>query len=72
MNDVIITGATGFIGSNLCRQLSKNKTDVHIFTTNKSNFWRLNDIITEIHVHTVDLVKYSQVQKKILEIMFAN
>ena len=68
MNDVIITGATGFIGSNLCRQLSKNKTDVHIFTTSKSNFWRLNDIITKIHVHTVDLVKHSQVQKKILEI----
>jgi nucleoside-diphosphate-sugar epimerase len=50
----LVTGATGFIGSNLIRHLVRQNADVHILTRSKSNFWRISSILTKINNHCVD------------------
>ncbi len=41
---VLVTGATGFIGSNLCRKLLNNNFEVHILVRKNSKFDYLEDI----------------------------
>ena len=41
---VLVTGATGFIGSNLCRKLLNNNFEVHILIRKNSKFDYLEDI----------------------------
>lgn len=53
-NKVLITGATGFIGSNLVKALVREKRDVHIITRASSNLDPLRDVRDFIHVHVYD------------------
>ncbi|NIA10254.1 MAG: NAD-dependent epimerase/dehydratase family protein [Nitrospiraceae bacterium] len=53
---ILVTGATGFVGSNLVRRLISNGHDIHILTRNLSNKWRLIDCFSDLHNHTVDLL----------------
>lgn len=60
MNDfknlnVLVTGATGFIGSNLVRTLVQKGAKVSILKRPKSSIWRLKDIITRIEILEADL-----------------
>lgn len=48
---VLIAGASGFIGSNLARDLLAHEYEVHIAIRKTSNLWRLNDILPEIDNH---------------------
>lgn len=48
---VVVTGATGFIGSNLTRRLLKEGFDVHIIVRRSSNLITLNDVIENIRIH---------------------
>lgn len=69
MNDVyLITGATGFIGSNIVRRLVFDKKNVHVLTRNKKLNWRLSDIATRIKIHNVNLLDESNVNKIIFKI----
>jgi nucleoside-diphosphate-sugar epimerase len=52
---VLVTGSTGFIGSNLVRRLVRDGLDVHVLCRSSSNFWRLPDVLPQIQTHTVDL-----------------
>ena len=65
---ILITGSTGFIGSNLVRQLIKKYDDIHIIISNDSNLWRINDIIGKVNIHYVDLVEKSAVVKAVEKI----
>lgn len=52
---VLITGATGFVGSLLSRRLLEENYEVHILTRESSNKWRISDIIKELHKHFADI-----------------
>lgn len=66
--EVLVTGATGFIGSHLTRKLVSMGADVHIFARGNSNLWRIVDIMSKINIHTIDLNDYGKVSKKVLTI----
>ncbi len=51
---VLITGATGFIGSNLTKQLLKNGSEVHIIKRPHSKLTMLNAVQHSINIHTYD------------------
>ena len=70
MSNIIITGSTGFIGSNLTRYLvkSKAKNQINIFRRENSDLWRIQDIINDVTTHIIDIHNSRNIQKKIKEI----
>ena len=64
---ILITGATGFVGANLLRQLIDSKNDIHIIIRNTSNLWRINDIINKVNTHICDLTNRESVEKLVLK-----
>ena len=52
---VIVTGATGFIGSHLVRRLVKEGFIVHILCRHSSNFWRIEELLPQITRHIASL-----------------
>ncbi len=54
---ILITWATWFIWSNIVRKLVVEWfTHVHIFSREESNYFRINDILDKVTIHTVDLL----------------
>ena len=68
MSTVLITGASGFIGANLVRNLINTKDQIHILIRKQSNLWRLNDIISECNVHFADISKIGDVRNMISKV----
>ncbi len=62
---VLVTGATGFIGSHLARRLVEMNYDVFIFKRSNSNIWRLSDIANKIKMLDVDLQNVGDVKAAI-------
>lgn len=54
-NRYLITGGTGFIGSNLVRRLVSMGCEVHILVRAEYSLWRLDDIKSQIHCWKGDL-----------------
>lgn len=65
---VFITGATGFIGSNLTRRYLEQDAEVYINIRKTSDTWRIQDILPEVHVVPVDLTEYQKIQDALTEI----
>ncbi len=53
---LLVTGATGFVGSNLTRRLVKEGYEVHIITRETSDKWRIKDILPCLKNHIMDLL----------------
>ncbi|MBN1548311.1 MAG: NAD-dependent epimerase/dehydratase family protein [Syntrophaceae bacterium] len=47
----LVTGATGFVGSHLVRQLLKERWETHIITRSSSSLTQIEDIASKINVH---------------------
>ncbi len=45
MKNILVTGATGFIGACLVEDLVKENYNVSIIVRKESNIWRLNKVI---------------------------
>ena len=60
---VLITGAAGFIGSNLLRRLVTKCSNINIIIKSNSDTWRINDLSNSINVYNCDLSDYLQVEK---------
>jgi len=52
---VLITGATGFIGSHLANRLVQEGFEVGILKRENSDVWRIKDLLDKIVVYDVDL-----------------
>ena len=52
---ILITGAAGFIGSNLARYFVKRGINVNIIIKKSSNLYRLTDIINKLNVYYADI-----------------
>jgi nucleoside-diphosphate-sugar epimerase len=65
---ILITGATGFIGSNLARFYVGQKAEVHILRRATSNDWRIRDILEDIKVHDADLTDYDRLKATVSSI----
>jgi len=65
---ILITGAAGFVGSNLTRYFVSRGIKVNIMIKRSSNTWRLNDIIKKTNVHYADISDINNVKKIIKKI----
>ena len=67
---ILITGSSGFIGSNLLRYFILNKVKVNIILRKNSNLWRINDLISSkyIEIHIADLSNKLRL-KKIIDLI---
>jgi len=54
MKRVIVTGATGFVGANLVRQLLKDGQQVHLLVRPGYTPWRIQAIRNDVHLYEVD------------------
>jgi len=59
MNNILITGATGFIGSNLTQHLSLKGNAIHILVRKKELHWRLKNYQSKLHIYECDLLSPS-------------
>lgn len=64
----LVTGGTGFIGSQLIRRLINNGEDVHIIVRKEARFWRIEDIRHKVACHTSDLSDTDELRKIIEKI----
>jgi len=51
---IIITGATGFVGSNLTRRLLQDGHRLHLLVRPEYNPWRIQDIRRDVRLYKVD------------------
>ncbi len=65
---VFITGATGFIGSNLTRRSLERGAEVFINIRNTSDTWRIRDILNEVNPIPVDITEYEKLKDSLKEI----
>lgn len=65
---VLVTGATGFMGSNLVRRLVALGCRPHVLVHPESAWWRLTDLRGELHVHVADLSEAERLREIIAEV----
>lgn len=66
---IFVTGATGFIGSNLVRRLVKEGAGVFLLARENSNFWRLNDVLEKVKFKISDLSDFENIKRIIHNIL---
>lgn len=59
---VLVTGASGFLGSHLTRRLVHLGASVHVWTGSSANLWRLADVRERVTPAVVDVRDRAQVQ----------
>lgn len=64
----LVTGATGFVGSHLTRRLLKENFTIHILTRLQSDFWRIRDILPQLHNHQGDLTDFKSLKTVVQKI----
>lgn len=64
MSHILLTGATGFIGSHLLESLLQQGFKVSIIKRTTSNTWRINHLIDQISIYDYDREELEQVFKE--------
>lgn len=65
---VLITGATGFIGSYVARLLVSQGCEVHVLLRENSNRWRIEDVLSSLHLWQSDLLEFATVNNYLRKI----
>ncbi|MEW6231238.1 MAG: NAD-dependent epimerase/dehydratase family protein [Chloroflexota bacterium] len=65
---VLVTGAAGFIGANLVRELLQHGATVHALVRPGTKLWRIADIIPSLNLHIVDLTNRADLQRAVNQI----
>jgi len=65
---VLITGASGFVGSHVARLLVAEGCEVHVLVRESSNRWRIQDILPSMYLWQSDLVAFENVNTYLQEI----
>jgi nucleoside-diphosphate-sugar epimerase len=65
---VFITGATGFIGSNLAQRCLERGAEVFINLRKTSDTWRIRNILKEVNAVPVDIIEYEKLRGAIRKI----
>ena len=65
---VLVTGATGFIGSHLARRLVSEGAEVTILTEPHVDFYSLEKAKDKVKIITVDLRDYGPLEKTVKEV----
>lgn len=60
MMKLLITGATGFLGSHLTKELVNQEHEVIILKRSFSNTWRINEILSKVTVFDIDQISLEQ------------
>lgn len=63
MKRIILTGATGFVGANLCRRLLHDGHELHLLVRPNYLRWRIEDIRTDVHLHKINLCDEEYLRK---------
>ena len=66
--NILITGATGFIGACLVHRLVKGRDKIHIILRRNSDTWRIKDILNKLNLHYADLNNARGVKRVIQKI----
>lgn len=64
LKTILLTGATGFLGSHLCRSLHAAGHTVIILKRSFSDIWRIADILDKVKCYDVDCVKLEKAFKE--------
>lgn len=64
----LVTGATGFIGSNLTREFLRLGAELYIFTRTTSDKWRISDIMEIVKEYRVDLLDRERLEAAVEDI----
>ncbi len=63
---VLVTGAGGFVGANLTRELLQRGADVHALVRPSTRLWRVAEIIPRLTLHLVDLSHREEIEKTVI------
>jgi len=59
---ILITGATGFVGSCLAHRLVETGCELHLTVRAESNLWRIKNILDKVNLHNLDLRNKNNVE----------
>lgn len=63
MKNILLTGATGFLGSHLLGALLKQGYKVTILKRSTSDTWRIKNLVDNVHAYDVDVTPLEQAFK---------
>lgn len=63
--NILLTGASGFLGANLLKRLLDFSDRIHILVRPNSDLWRIQDITSYVSLHRVDLENFSELEQVI-------
>lgn len=68
LTKVLVTGATGFVGSNLVKRLLSKNFQVHALVRSTSNTARIVDLLPKLYLYQADLLKIVKLKKIVQKI----